>query len=191
MKHSDPKKLADPSGVKFNKKLGAFVTEPYTDLRQMWGTPDDFFAAANNIFGPFTIDVCAMPFNTKCKKFILPEKDSLTQRWVKSAQDRPWCNPGFHDIGPWCEKAFEETARVRGSMAAVVTIPSTASKWWAENNKKAWEIADVCGKRIQFVPYPCIKKSSNAYENCLIIFRGPRPVGRPLFRWDWFWEQDV
>lgn len=173
----------------WNKKLNAWVTEPYTDLRQMWGTPDDFYAATEASVGKFDLDSCAVWTTTKCDVFIAPEDDGLSVRWTTRKLQRIWCNPGFSDIGPWCNKAYNETRRYPGSMAAVLAIPSFSADWWEDwVVGKASEVRLICGERIQFVPHKIIPRSSNARENCLIIYRGDHPVGQPARIWEWYWK---
>ena len=45
-----------------------------------WSTPQDLFDKLDAEFG-FTLDVCAQPFNAKCKKFFTPDDDGLAQDW--------------------------------------------------------------------------------------------------------------
>ncbi len=67
-----------------NKKL-MFSSE--TDL---WSTPQDLFDKYNKIYN-FETDVCALPENTKCKKYFTPEMDGLKQEWTGVC----WCNPPY------------------------------------------------------------------------------------------------
>lgn len=44
-------------------------------------TPKDFFDKLSGIFN-FTLDVCALPENAKCKDYYTPEDDGLAKPWV-------------------------------------------------------------------------------------------------------------
>ena len=44
-----------------------------------WATPPDFFAKMARRYGPFDLDVCAQPDNSKCPHYFTPEVDGLAQ----------------------------------------------------------------------------------------------------------------
>lgn len=46
----------------------------FSSKTEMWETPQDFFDKLNEEFH-FTLDVCAIPENTKCENFYTPEID--------------------------------------------------------------------------------------------------------------------
>lgn len=43
-------------------------------------TPKEFFDKLSNIFN-FTLDVCALPENAKCKDYYTPDDDGLSNPW--------------------------------------------------------------------------------------------------------------
>lgn len=64
-------------------------------------------ATTPEVFGPlqerfgFTIDVAALPHNTKCERFYSPEEDGLAQSWTG---ERVWCNPPHSNLEAWVER---------------------------------------------------------------------------------------
>lgn len=47
---------------------------------EMWATPQSLFDELHSEF-KFTLDVCAVKDNAKCKRFFSPEQNGLNQRW--------------------------------------------------------------------------------------------------------------
>lgn len=43
-------------------------------------TPKEFFDRLSNVFN-FTLDVCALPENAKCKEYYTPDDDGLSNPW--------------------------------------------------------------------------------------------------------------
>lgn len=43
-------------------------------------TPKEFFDRLSNVFN-FTLDVCALPENAKCKDYYTPDDDGLSNPW--------------------------------------------------------------------------------------------------------------
>lgn len=48
----------------------------FSSATDLWATPQDYFDSVAHEF-PFEIDVCALPENTKCKKYFSPEVNGL------------------------------------------------------------------------------------------------------------------
>jgi len=46
-----------------------------------WATPQDFFDKLDWRFGPFDLDPCADPTNTKCANFFTESEDGLSKDW--------------------------------------------------------------------------------------------------------------
>lgn len=63
----------------------------FSSRTDMWETPAAFFRALDAEFH-FTLDVCAVPENAKCKVFYTPEQDGLAQNWggVLLVQSSVW-----------------------------------------------------------------------------------------------------
>ncbi len=155
------------------------------EMRQMWGTPSDFWRVIDSEFA-FERDACATAHNTKCKDFISPEQDALVTPWVDANARRVWANPGFSNLGPWVFRAFRESRKYPDALVALLAIPSVSARWWRVA-AHASEIRFIAGQRIQIDPPPGIRRSSNARENCLLIFRGSHS-GTPDM-WTWFWNE--
>lgn len=94
-------------------------------------TPPEMFAPLHERFR-FTVDVAALPHNTKCERFYTPDDDGLEQPW---AGERVWCNPPYSNIEPWVEKGWLERAdwvdRGRAELI-VMLVPAnrTEQGWW-------------------------------------------------------------
>lgn len=76
----------------------------------------------------FSIDVAALPGNTKLPRFFSPDDDGLSQSW---AGERVWCNPPYSDLWTWVRKAVAEFDR--GDVPLIVMLlPAnrTEQKWW-------------------------------------------------------------
>ena len=71
-----------------------------TDL---WETPKDFFDSLNAEFN-FTLDVCALPENAKCKRYYTPKENGLLQDWTGVCFMNP---PYGREICKWIKKAYE------------------------------------------------------------------------------------
>ena len=76
----------------------------FSSKTDLWATPQDFFDKLNEEFH-FTLDVCAIPENAKCKKYYTPDINGLSQKWSGVC----WCNPPYgREIANWVEKAYLE-----------------------------------------------------------------------------------
>ena len=92
----------------------------YRSGSDLWETPQDFFDRLDTVFH-FDVDVCAVPENSKCKRFYTPEQDGLKQEWTGVC----WCNPPYSKVGEWVKKAYESNA------LTVMLIPArTDTKWF-------------------------------------------------------------
>ena len=63
-------------------------------------TPGYLFKRLSAVFN-FTLDVCALPENAKCKAFYTPDDDGLSNPWRGGV----WCNPPYgREISSWVKK---------------------------------------------------------------------------------------
>lgn len=164
------------------------------DLRQEWETPQDFFGVVDREFR-FQLDAAATAENAKCEAYYSPEADSLSIRWpwvlpesshILPTSSRVWLNPGFAKPEPWVQKAYKEAQKHAAAVVVVMALISPSTDWWRDWAMKASEIRLLGGKRVQFKAPPGIKQSSNARENCLIIFRpNPHNLEPNIWTWDW------
>lgn len=114
----------------------------YSSDRHDWGTPLDFFMMLSVMYGPFTLDPCALPANAKCKKFYTPEDDGLAQSW---AGERVFMNPPYgREIGKWVKKAYEEAQA--GAVVVALLPARTDTAWWHRWVMRAHVIRLVRGR---------------------------------------------
>jgi phage N-6-adenine-methyltransferase len=89
-----------------------------------WGTPQELFDRLNQEFR-FTLDVCALPENAKCKRFFSPKENGLQQKWTGVC----WMNPPYgREIEKWMEKALQESER--GATVVCLVPARTDTEWW-------------------------------------------------------------
>ena len=63
-------------------------------------TPEYLFKRLSAVFN-FTLDVCALPENTKCKDYYTPDDNGLENPWRGGV----WCNPPYgREISTWVKK---------------------------------------------------------------------------------------
>lgn len=74
--------------------------------KQEWGTPPDLFAAVSRVYGPFDLDVCALPQTAKCPAYysLANGDDGLKAPWRGSC----FCNPPYNKLRKWIEKGVAE-----------------------------------------------------------------------------------
>lgn len=132
----------------------------FSSAADMWETPQAFFRALDAEFH-FTLDVCAVPENAKCRVFYTPEQDGLSQRWEGCC----WCNPPYgRAIGRWVRKAAEAECTV------VMLLPArTDTAWFHDYIYDKAEIRFVRG-RLKFGD----GKNSAPFPSMVVIFRGNR-----------------
>ena len=87
-------------------------------------TPDCIFDPLNGEFC-FTLDVCALPENTKCATYYTPDINGLAQEWSGVC----WMNPPFgREMKSWVKKAFAEWGR--GATVVCLLPARTNTAWW-------------------------------------------------------------
>jgi site-specific DNA-methyltransferase (adenine-specific) len=74
-----------------------------------WYTPDDLFRTLSDLYGPFTMDVCATPDSARAPRFFTLADDGLAQLWEGVC----WCAPPYSNPLPWVQKAIESTTGYR------------------------------------------------------------------------------
>jgi len=131
----------------------------FSSKTDLWETPADFFARLDEEFH-FTLDVCALPENAKCRRFFTPEEDGLRQAWHGCC----WMNPPYgRTIGAWMRKAWEESRR--GATVVCLVPARTDTAWWHDYAAKG-EIRFLRG-RLKFGH----AKSSAPFPSAIVIFR--------------------
>ena len=134
----------------FNRGMRSSATD-------LWETPDDFFEMYNQLYH-FTLDVCALPENTKCDRFFTPEQDGLTQDWRGEVC---WMNPPYgRVIGLWVQKAATSGA------FTVCLLPSrTDTRWWHDWVIPYGQVEFIKG-RLKFGG----SKNSAPFPSAVVIF---------------------
>lgn len=98
----------------------------YSSKSELWETPQSFFDELDREFH-FGVDVCAIPENTKCKKYFSPEEDGLKQSW--GGYGAIWCNPPYgRKIVDWVRKASEEAKN--GNTIVMLIHARTDTRWF-------------------------------------------------------------
>lgn len=137
----------------------------------LYPTPLSFFRKMNRRYGPFDVDVCALPDNAKCARYFTPEQDGLKQEW----SGRCWCNPPYGKaIGRWLHKAWQ--ASLQGATVVLLVPARVDTRWWHEYVKPyAAEITFLRG-RLRFGN--CIHPAP--FPSAVVVFR---PSGQRCCQW--------
>ena len=129
-----------------------------------WATPQDFFEKLNWRFGPFDLDPCANPANTKCANFFTEVEDGLTKDWEGF---RLFVNPPYgRGIDKWIKKGYLESQKK--NTRVVMLIPARPdTKYWHEYVMKASEVYFVKG-RLKFGD----SQNSAPFPSAVVVFDG-------------------
>jgi len=131
----------------------------FSSKTDLWATPQDTFDKLNAEFG-FTLDVCALPTNTKCHRFYTPVADGLAQDWTGNVC---WMNPPYgREIGKWMRKAWEESQR--GATVVCLVPARTDTAWWHDYAMKG-QIRFLLG-RLKFGN----AKHSAPFPSAVVVF---------------------
>ena len=99
----------------------------FSSKTDLCATPAELFNELDQEFH-FTVDVCALPENAKCRNYYTPEIDGLTQKWGGTA----WCNPPYgRAVAKWVQKAHEE--QKNGNTVVMLLPARTDTKWFHEH----------------------------------------------------------
>lgn len=133
----------------------------YSSQTDLWETPQDFFQALDEEFH-FTLDACALPENTKCRRYYTPEQDGLSQYWDGVV----WCNPPYgRQVGRWVEKAAESAGA--GATVVMLLPARTDTAWFHDWIYGRAEIRFVRG-RLKFGD----SKNSAPFPSMVVVFWG-------------------
>lgn len=132
----------------------------YSSAKADWETPPEVFAPLHAEFG-FTLDVCATAENAKCRLYIDPEQDGLSQPWEGATC---WMNPPYgRAIARWMAKALGESQR--GATVVCLVPARTDTAWWHDSAMRG-EIRFLRG-RIQFGA----SKKDAPFASAIVVFR--------------------
>ena len=129
-----------------------------------WATPQEFFDKLSWRFGPFDLDPCADPTNTKCANFFTEAENGLAKSWVGFTS---FVNPPYgRGIDQWIEKAYNESRNE--DTKVVMLIPArTDTKYWHKYVMKADEVYFVKG-RLKFGD----SENSAPFPSAVVVFDG-------------------
>lgn len=149
----------------------------------LWGTPIELYRTLDTFFG-FTVDVAAIPSNTKADRYWSPEEDALGLSW---AGEIAFCNPPYSDISKWVAKASAE-----GDSATVVAlIPArTDTRYFWEHCRGAH--IRLLPSRLRFEtlerePYPF----SAPFPSCIVVWSPELDIDPTLPSGVFFWDYRV
>lgn len=132
----------------------------FSSKNMEWETPQEFFNKLNAEF-KFNLDVCALPYNAKCKEYFTPKQDGLKQDWKGVC----WMNPPYgRKIGKWIKKAYTES--LKGATVVCLIPARTDTKYWHDYCMKASEIRFVKG-RLKFGE----SNNSAPFPSAVVIFK--------------------
>lgn len=132
----------------------------YSSKKVEWETPQDLFDRLHQEH-KFTLDVCALPENSKCTDFFDPEIDGLAQEWSGVC----WMNPPYgREIKKWIQKAFESVESGDCERVVCLLPARTDTAWWHDYVMKG-EIEFIRG-RLKFGG--C--KDNAPFPNAIVVF---------------------
>jgi phage N-6-adenine-methyltransferase len=139
--------------------LGIVNSVHFQSKSGIWETPAELFRRLDREFS-FTLDVCALPENAKCRRYYSPEADGLAQEWIGTC----WMNPPYgSEISKWMEKAFDAA---RHGCTVVCLVPArTDTEWWHKFAVRG-EVRFLRG-RLKFGK----AKSGAPFPSAIVIFR--------------------
>jgi len=130
----------------------------FSSARQDWETPWPLFLGLKEEYGPFDLDVCATPENTKCERFYTTQENGLLQSWNGNC----WMNPPYgREIGRWIKKATEEV-RTNAHQIVCLLPARTDTSWWHDYVERHAAAIRFIRGRIKFegarfyAPFPSV-----------------------------------
>lgn len=149
-----------------------------------WRTPKELFNVVQDEFHLIQ-DVAASADNTLLQSYWTKEDDALQQTWTEDA----WCNPPYSLIGPFVQKAWEQSYQQH--ITTVVLIPAyTDPKYWSDYVMRAHEIRFLKG-RLSFLDEDGGKKTSARFPSVVVVNKWIKGnhYGKAPNQWVWDWRQ--
>jgi phage N-6-adenine-methyltransferase len=129
-----------------------------------WSTPQEFFDKLDWRFGPFDLDPCATPTNTKCPNFFTEAENGLSKSWEGFTC---FVNPPYgRGIDEWIKKGYNE-ARTEGTKVVMLIPARTDTKYWHQYVMRADEVYFVKG-RLKFGG----SENGAPFPSAVIVFDG-------------------
>ena len=122
-----------------------------------WATPQEFFDKLSWRFGPFDLDPCADPTNTKCANFFTEAENGLSKSWV-----------GFTSfVNPPYGRGIDQWIRSEDTKVVMLIPARTDTKYWHKYVMKADEVYFVKG-RLKFGD----SDNSAPFPSAVVVFDG-------------------
>lgn len=141
------------------------------DIRDLWQTPPEIFAALNREFR-FVADVAASKLNHLLPTYLTEQDDALSQDWAaKFPLGITWCNPPYSDITPWVVKAAEEA---RKGMGTVMLVPAdTSVGWFSAARSSCTEVRFITNGRLSFIRADTGKAVNGNNKGSMLLIWNP------------------
>jgi phage N-6-adenine-methyltransferase len=140
-----------------------------SDPRIQWATPQPFFDALNEEFGPFDLDPCALEWNAKCERYFTPADNGLMLPWG----GRVYMNPPYawNVIQLWARKAALEIGRKEVELIVGLLPARTETSYFHDFiwQKPGVEVRFVRG-RVKFLK-PDGERGSPRHGSMIVIWR--------------------
>lgn len=144
------------------------------EQRNLWQTPLPLFVALDSEFC-LTLDAAASADNALCNRYITAEQDTLITPWgdVLVSPGYVWLNPPYSDIGPFVQKAADES---KNQIGTVMLVPAdTSVGWFREAIETASEVRFIVGGRLAFINPVSGKPVSGNNKGSMLIIWHPYP----------------
>lgn len=129
-----------------------------------WATPQEFFDKLDWRFGPFDLDPCADPTNTKCANFYTEAEDGLSKNWEGHVS---FVNPPYgRGIEKWIKKAYN-SSKLEDTRVVMLIPARTDTKYWHQYVMRADEVYFVKG-RLKFGD----SENSAPFPSAVVVFDG-------------------
>jgi site-specific DNA-methyltransferase (adenine-specific) len=136
----------------------------FSSKTDQWSTPQEFFDKLDWRFGPFDLDPCANPHNTKCANFFTEAEDGLSKDWEGFTT---FVNPPYgRGIDKWIKKSFDES-RKDGTRVVMLIPARTDTKYWHQYVMRADEVYFLKG-RLKFGECD----NSAPFPSAIVVFDG-------------------
>lgn len=141
------------------------------DIRDLWQTPPEIFAALNRDFR-FVADVAASAHNHLLPVYFTEQDDALAQDWAgRLPIGFAWCNPPYSDITPWVQKAAEECSKGIGT---VMLIPAdTSVGWFSLARNSCTEVRFIIDGRLSFIRADTGKPVNGNNKGSMLLIWNP------------------
>lgn len=126
------------------------ITRMRAGTRGNWATPPKLFERYHRRYR-FTVDLAAEAWNAKLPTYYTIQDDALRQTW----RGRGWCNPPYHELWRWLEKAYHAVlGRERTMELAGYLIPVRTDQDWFHEIVLPYARIEWIRGRVNMIPPP-------------------------------------